>query len=197
MKVKLLVDDVIQFEKEYSATVPPSMFICPTCGMVFTSQQLLDTHIAGIHPPILVGTFSAQVNRATKLDKKTWSESTLYGFYKDPITGNGSEIGIPASKISYFLVDPKTVIGTISRLKIQFTDFHQNDNLNINVIIIGRDDNIILPAIWGNPYGVPLSSNTHGPWVPRMGHKDEYRYLIEVNETKGQAIPYNIYWWGS
>ncbi len=138
-------------------------------------------------PPSGGGTYSEQVKQAIKLDQPTRPGETEYGFHRDQING-GNEIGIGPNTTTYFLVDPLAVVGKVTQVRIGFIDFYTRDNLQINIHIIDRADNLI------RSYYVGLSGNTFSPWSPRGGHRDEYRYLIEIRETKGQDIMYNVFW---
>ncbi len=147
-------------------------------------------------PPIVIppseGNYSKEVVKSIKLTQKTGGQ---YGFYKNPTTGEGQEFHIDQGSTVWFLVDPKSVMGSIANVRVQFTDFLQGDNVSAFIHVIDSSDNLY-SGIPSNPWRVPLSRNTYGPWSPRQGYDDSKRYLIKVVENGTRDTLYNIYWWG-
>ncbi len=144
------------------------------------------------------GTYSQQVGSAVRLNQVTVGCSTCYGYYSGPGQASG-QYDIPLGGTVWFLIDPKSVVGTVPSIRAQFTDFLQDDNLrqdNVNSVLIYTIDpsDNAYPGVT-NPQRILLSGNTFGPWIPRGGHNDSKRYLIKVVEEGSRATPYNIYWW--
>ncbi len=182
-KIKLYVDDVLVYQQEGTVTPPVIPPIIPP--------------VVPPPPPPSGGIYSQQVASAVKLNKPTVADSRCYGYYSGQGQGSG-QFTIPQGGTVWFLIDPKGVVGTISNIKVQFTDFSQGDNLridNINSILIytiDSSDNLYPLVI--NPQRIGLSGNTFGPWSPRGGHNDSKRYLIKATEGGTRNTPWNIYW---
>jgi hypothetical protein len=141
------------------------------------------------------GTYSQQVASAVKLNQRTLGDPNAYGYYSGPGQSSG-QYTIPLGATVWFLIDPKSVVGTVAGVRIQFTDFVQGDNLRIDdlnsvlIYAIDPSDNLYPGGI--NPKRIDLSGNTATWFI--WGHNDNKRYLIKVTESGSRPTPYNIYW---
>ncbi len=181
-----VVTDGLVLSSGGTPPIPTPIFSCTKCSATFTTQALLDSHIATVHPVVPAGKYSAQLARSINLNMLAREQvnPNTYGYYGG---ANVGALNVPVNADLWYLIEPK------GNFKFQFTDFQQGDNLQVWLIAIDANANN-WPGT--SEMRIPLSGNTGGASNIFFQHTVETRYLVNVKEVRGLQNPMcALYWW--